>query len=98
AGLGAAPAEAGAARVTRGLCGGRRHAANSLDVDLAARPAADKDDARRAPAGRRHARDIDLAGLGAELAALERRPHVFAERAVMLRRRGSRMILGDGND
>ena len=98
AGFEVGPANARALLVARDLRGARRHAANTLDVDLAARPAADEDDARRAPAGRGHPRDVDLARLGAELAALERRAQVVAERAVVALRRGGRVVLGDRND
>jgi hypothetical protein len=78
------------------LGGARRHAANAFDVDLAARAAAHEPRAGRAPAGRGHGAPRDFVGLGAELAALDRRLQVLAERAVIPRRRRGRMIWAMG--
>ena len=83
AGLDVGPADPRAALTARGLRGADRHAANPLDVDLGARPAADEHDTGSAPAGSRRARDIHFVGLAVELAAIEGRLQILAEGAVI---------------
>ena len=80
------PRDAGALLLTRRLRRRRGHAAEALDRHLAADPAAHEHHARRAPAVRRRARDVNFVGLGAELATLERRAHVVGNGASTLRR------------